>query len=345
MSQISIQSLFKPPEKRPSTWRSHATSGTLHGILFLILAAITIPAVREIRHPEPHVTLIAPAIPEYQPKLITPQRLIVRPNLVMKETPTPKVLPVIKAPVVKPPTPKTQILAAAPEVKAIEPVAPNLPEPKFTAPAPKPEVHTGLFQPTEQAKAQQAPKVVAVGGFGDPNGAPSNSRQAPTNMAKVGSFDAPAGSGSAGGGGRGLSGGVRPTSIGGFGDGISSSGTSSHGGAVQTGGFGDSAQTVAQGRSRALPQEPPLTPVEILYKPRPVYTQEARDLKIQGQVSLQVIFTSTGSIRVLRVVHGLGHGLDQAAEQAAAQVKFRPATRGGVPVDTNATINITFELT
>jgi TonB family protein len=343
MSQIHIQSLFKAPEKQRSTWRSHVTSGTLHVILFLVLAAITIPAVREIRHPEARVTLIAPVIPEYRPKLIAPH-VTIRPKLVV-QSPAPKALPEIKPRVVTPPPPKTQILAAAPEVKPMEPPVPNLPEPKLAPPAPKPEVHTGVFQAAEQAKAQQAPKVVAVGGFGDPNGALSNSRQAPVNIAKVGSFDAPEGSGTAGGGGHGLSGGVRATSLGGFGDGTASSGTSGRRGTVQTGGFGDSTQAVAQAHAQAIPQQPALTPVEILYKPKPVYTQEARELKIQGQVLLEVIFTSSGSIRVLRVVHGLGHGLDQAAEQAATQVKFRPAMRGGVPVDSNATINITFELT
>ena len=339
MSQVNIQSLFKPPEKRPPAWRSHVTSGTLHVVLFLILAAITVPAVRRIQRAEEHITLVVPAVPEYQPKLAPPRRII-QPKLVVQQPP-PKVLPVIKPPVVVPPKP--QIVAAAPKVKPIEPAAPSLPEPKFVAPAPKPEVHTGLFQPAEQAKAQPAPKAVAVGGFGDPNGAPANSRQAPVNMAKVGSFDLPAGSGSGGGGGHGMTGGMRAPSVGGFGD-EASSATARHTGAVQTGGFGDSTQAI-QTQKRAVQEQPVFTPVEILYKPKPVYTQEARDLKIQGEVSLEVIFTATGSIRVVRVVRGLGHGLDQAAEQAATQVKFRPAKKDGVAIDTNATINITFELT
>jgi len=50
-------------------------------------------------------------------------------------------------------------------------------------------------------------------------------------------------------------------------------------------------------------------------------------------------------IRVGRVLRGLGHGLDEAAQQAAALVRFKPATSGGVPVDTPATIRITFALT
>jgi hypothetical protein len=37
--------------------------------------------------------------------------------------------------------------------------------------------------------------------------------------------------------------------------------------------------------------------------------------------------------------------LDEAAQQAAMQVRFKPASKSGAPVDTNATISITFELT
>jgi TonB family protein len=103
------------------------------------------------------------------------------------------------------------------------------------------------------------------------------------------------------------------------------------------------AQRAQNGPARAT--SPTVTPVEILFKPKPVYSQEARNLRLEGQVELNVIFTATGSVRVMSVIHGLGHGLDEAAQQAAMQVRFKPATRDGVPVDTNATIYITFQLT
>jgi TonB family protein len=94
-----------------------------------------------------------------------------------------------------------------------------------------------------------------------------------------------------------------------------------------------------------MPAAPSTTPVEILSKPRPVYTQEARDMHLEGEVSLEVVFSASGSVQVLRVIQGLGHGLDQAAERAATQIRFKPGMRGGSPVDTRATIHITFELT
>jgi TonB family protein len=67
-------------------------------------------------------------------------------------------------------------------------------------------------------------------------------------------------------------------------------------------------------------------------------------MRLEGEVSLEVVFSASGTVQVLRIVQGLGHGLDQSAQQAAAQIRFRPGTRDGVAVDTRATIHIIFEL-
>jgi len=97
----------------------------------------------------------------------------------------------------------------------------------------------------------------------------------------------------------------------------------------------------------AQPRVPPpaeLQPIEILSKPSPVYTDEARRLGIQGEVVLSVIFQANGTIRVVGVVKSLGHGLDQAAEQAATQIRFKPAQRASEPTDFPATLRIEFRL-
>ena len=73
--------------------------------------------------------------------------------------------------------------------------------------------------------------------------------------------------------------------------------------------------------------------------------EEARKLRIEGEVLLEVVFASTGKLRVVRVVHGLGHGLDEAAIQAAEQIHFKPALRDGQPADSNAVLHILFQLT
>ncbi len=345
---VLSQSLFHTSYVPSPTWRSYLTSGFIHGLVILALLLITFPALqREVaKRRVDNVTLIAPPIPEYHAKIVPSRRFEPRELVVRNEKP--KLAPVLKPVEVKPPTVPPPIIAAAPEIKPPAP-APVRPLPDFNKepPAPKPEVRTGTFQAVEVAKAPPAPKVTKVGGFGDPNGLPpsTSSRQSAVTIARVGSFELPAGDGHSGGGGRAVSGGVRQTSFGNFGESNGTPGGTGHGGGiVHTGAFGEPAVATSQ-PSRPRSIEPVFTPVEILYKPKPTYTQEARNLKLEGEVSLDVIFLSTGSIRILRVVHGLGHGLDEAAQQAALQVRFRPATRGGVPVDTNATIHITFELT
>jgi TonB family protein len=84
----------------------------------------------------------------------------------------------------------------------------------------------------------------------------------------------------------------------------------------------------------------PSTPVHILSKPTPVYTDEARELKLEGEVLLEVNFGADGKCEVLRLLKGLGHGLDEAAQRAAEQIRFTPATRNGQPVDQTATIHV-----
>jgi TonB family protein len=84
--------------------------------------------------------------------------------------------------------------------------------------------------------------------------------------------------------------------------------------------------------------------LEILAKPTPAYTDEARALKIEGEVLLDVEFTAAGEIHVLRVVRGLGHGLDESAVRAVQAMRFKPAQRNGQPVDFRTVVNVVFQL-
>jgi TonB family protein len=89
---------------------------------------------------------------------------------------------------------------------------------------------------------------------------------------------------------------------------------------------------------------PPPTDVELDNKPKPQYTSEARQLKVQGDVVLRVTFFADGHIAVQGIVHGLGHGLDEEARRAAEQIRFHPATRDGKPVDATKNVTFTFQL-
>ena len=111
---------------------------------------------------------------------------------------------------------------------------------------------------------------------------------------------------------------------------------------MQTAGFDQRANAPAQ-PSVAL-TKPIDRPVEIVFKPTPEYTDEARSARIEGTVSLELEFTAAGDVRVLRVVRGLGYGLDEAAQRAALRIRFKPAHSDGTPVDSRATVHITFRL-
>jgi len=67
-------------------------------------------------------------------------------------------------------------------------------------------------------------------------------------------------------------------------------------------------------------------------------------MKLQGEVLLEVLFGANGQLHVSRVVRGLGHGLDEAASAAANKMRFKPAMRSGVPVDSTAVVHVVFQL-
>jgi TonB family protein len=113
---------------------------------------------------------------------------------------------------------------------------------------------------------------------------------------------------------------------------------------VTNGGFDALPPPAAPRGSRTEPATIPEAPAEILTKPRPVYTAEARSLRIEGAVVLEILFRASGKVSVLRVLQGLGHGLDEAAIRAAEELVFRPALRDGRPVDSKSTVHVLFQL-
>ena len=62
-----------------------------------------------------------------------------------------------------------------------------------------------------------------------------------------------------------------------------------------------------------------------VYCPDPQYTDEAREAKLQGKVTLQVLVGADGRAAQIRIVQGIGLGLDERAAQAIRGWKFVPA--------------------
>jgi TonB family protein len=214
---------------------------------------------------------------------------------------------------------------------------------------PRPPVKTNVFSQGSSATPTMAaaPAKVQTGGFGDPNGVPNQDTHGhPVTIAQAGSFDMPNGPGygNGTGGSHGARGVVAST---GFGSGVAtgdSSGISASRGAVRQAGFGDADVVASQPKAKSAEPVVKTVPAEITFKPRPVYTQEGRQLKIEGEVLLDVVFSASGQIRVVKVVHGLGHGLDESAVQAAQKIQFKPALRDGQPADFEAVLHIIFQL-
>jgi len=135
----------------------------------------------------------------------------------------------------------------------------------------------------------------------------------------------------------------RPAEVGGF-DAAAAVPDKLPAGKIASGSFGDASVAVDASRVKKSTHAASFLPAEIISKPRPVYTQEARTLRIEGEVLLEVLFGASGQARVLRTIRGLGHGLDENATAAARAIQFRPATRGDEVVDSTAVVRIVFQL-
>lgn len=109
-------------------------------------------------------------------------------------------------------------------------------------------------------------------------------------------------------------------------------------------GFEKARPATERSRPEVKAVERPERLVEIVSKPKPVYTDEARALRLEGEVVLEVLFAAIGRASVVRIVKGLGHGLDEAAVRAAEGIRFKPALREGRPVDHVATLRVVFQL-
>ena len=264
----------------------------------------------------------------------------------------------VSAPVLAVPAP---VLKVAPDTRS-QPHAVDAPVPAklsfapkpMVVPAvrsvlPKPAVNTNVFSASGSAKPtlDRTPTKVQTGGFGDPNGVPSRTEKTTAaNIARSGAFDLPTGSGL--GNGSALSKGAKGVvANAGFG-GESGAGRvgSSGSRAVSVHNAGFAAPAAQKTQNRQAPTDPAQTvvPAEILSKPVPTYTEEARKLHIQGEVLLEVVLEASGGIHVLRVVRGLGHGLDESAVQAAGQIRFKPELRDGHPSDSRVVLHIMFQL-
>jgi TonB family protein len=308
-------------------WTRWAGSLALHAGFLALLIAVPWSVYEAVQpHTEHVILLLDPIHHEPRPFLKT----------ILVRTVAPAVIP--------PPIPVTRPIVEFQAPKPRPVPAPQIVEAKVEAPLPAP---TPIQQiAVARIEVPKPAPPVKVGGFGDPNGVqPStfSSRRSLT-AAKLGSFDLSEGNAR----GKGSSGNGARVVLAGFGDAGATAPSrpgGDAGGLVRSAGFGEYDSAPAAGAHAAARAAEPLeTPVEITFKPKPAYTPEAREKRIEGEVLLEVLFSATGQVHILQVTHGLGFGLDENARNAAAQIRFKPGTRGGAAVDMKGIVHIVFAL-
>jgi TonB family protein len=340
------QTLFSPLPKTRTPWTEFVFSTGTQALLILLLIWVRLmhPAiVSPPEHSFRSIQLVSTPVPiNHEPQ---PVRQLPTPTIVAElEPPT----TALRLPAPTPKVPVKVEVDAAPTVNIAPKKLDRLP-PNSAPVIPKEAVKTNVFStgssavPTTTLAASQ----VQTGGFGDPNGVPAKESQGKAvNIAALGSFDLPSGPGHGNGtgGAKGVPGVVASS---GFGNGTAIADSRPRGSAttVQTTSFA-SADVAAPPTVRSRPAETTAkaVPAEILSKPNPIYTPEARSLRIEGEVLLEVVLQASGSLHVVRVVRGLGHGLDDNAVRAAEQIHFKPAMRDGQPTDSTVVLHVIFQL-
>jgi TonB family protein len=111
---------------------------------------------------------------------------------------------------------------------------------------------------------------------------------------------------------------------------------------------GSASRASAQGK---LPRLTPaasntsvVKPYVLLDKPRPTYTDTARENRVEGTVKLRVTLLASGEVGEIAVLQHLPHGLTDRAIDAARKIKFKPKLIKGEPVDVTTTVDYRFNL-
>jgi TonB family protein len=101
-------------------------------------------------------------------------------------------------------------------------------------------------------------------------------------------------------------------------------------------------QVHAQGKVYKL--GPGMKQPKIIVKVEPEYTQDAKDAKIEGSVTLKAEVTPAGVAENIVVVKSLDPGLDANAVTALSNWRFEPGTKDGEAVTVAVSVQINFRL-
>jgi protein TonB len=265
--------------------------------------------------------------------------------------------PVVKVepPKIKLPEVKLPDVPKPPEIKMAQPVPVVTPAPpKLVQPPPAPKV-VSLAQamPASVPNTSPHPTAVALGSTTNPIAVSNKPSPTSINLGNKGMAGMPASNNGAG----------APSTVVNLGSGSPNSQNMKGNGPVAVagiphgvvGGTGplNSPTRVALGQNTPPPMPKPVGPTsvtgksgpKVLFKPKPEYTAEAKQLHIEGNVTVKIRVSSSGTVQVLGVTSDLGHGLGDSAVRAVEATRFKPATDdSGNPIDWEGIVNVSFQL-
>lgn len=73
-------------------------------------------------------------------------------------------------------------------------------------------------------------------------------------------------------------------------------------------------------------------PAQIIQRPEPRYTVEARAKQLKGQVVLDAVLCKSGQVTDIVVVEGQPYGMTENTVEAVRQIQFKPAEKDGQTV-------------
>lgn len=297
------------------------------------IASITLPPPVKIEAPPPpHIPPPPPVHMPTPPKIQPPKVKIEPPKIPPPPEPKPSPTPPAPKPAQPtPPAPKRVEPAPAPKVVTIKGMAASVPN-NDIKPTPVQQGFaqirpTGPPQPTKIAMNEGMPGMPA-----------SNTGHGPRSVSINEGSGNPSGTN--------LAGRATGVKIAGIENGcVGCTGTGKRGpvsvGVGNTMGTG----TGPGNGAREAVRPPASGKPTLIYKPKPVYPEEARSQHIEGNVQVRVRVTPQGTTEFVAITKSLGHGLDESARQVVQGMRWKPATdSNGRPTEWEGDVVVVFEL-
>jgi periplasmic protein TonB len=330
--------------------KASTVSALLLNVLLAFVIVVVGAAAKKAKDNRMKLTeLTAPVmikkIEPMKPKIVPPKPMPKLPEVPKVQLQTPKIfVPDVKLPDLPKPVkmeePKPVILQPAPPKLVVVQAAPKLVNLAATPPAvvnnsPRPTA-IALGSPTNPIAVSTASVSKVDLGNKGATGMPSSN----TGMGKPTTVNI-AGSGAPGGANKGAAVGVQGVKFG------------VPGGTGPLNSTGRVAGPVNLAQATPPPSFKPQTAASttqtksphVIYKPTPEYTADAKQMHIEGTVTVHIHVLPNGTVEVVGVTDGLGHGLDDSARRAAQGTKFEPATdASGHPVEWDGYVKVVFQL-